>query len=138
MTFPEHLPAMIAQRLAEFVASADPRLETQRRLAIHLQALPLYADLGACIAIRPSGELISVHSDQDWCAPTEWTHEIESTWRTVALATGSATYPELKALLPARGALDVDCPECTGAGRRPELANAVCGACLGLGWRSQT
>jgi hypothetical protein len=102
------LASAIEQRLADFLADEDPRRADQRGLAAQLHAIPLYADLGACIAIRPNGELISVHSNQDWSKPKEWTPEIEPKWRTVALATGSRKYLEVKVLLPVKGPDDLE------------------------------
>ena len=35
-------------------------------LARSLDALPIYADLGGALLIRPNGEVLEVHSNQSW------------------------------------------------------------------------
>ena len=138
MGIDDQLSAAIERRWLQFVAGTEPELADRRALALRVRALPLYADLGACIAIRADGELISVVNDQDPARPGAWTREVDARWRTVALAVGSWSYPELKALLPARPPDAEDCPTCASTGRWPgpeTLAGPVCGACLGLGWR---
>jgi hypothetical protein len=140
MSIPIRLAEKIRQWLAEFTAGTDPRLTDQRNLAVYLQALPLYEDLGGCIAIRPDGELIFVESNVDWSKPNVSARELEPMWRTIALASGSRRYPELRELLPPRGAEDIDCPDCAGTGRLrepPTRAGLICSACHGVGWRSR-
>jgi hypothetical protein len=136
MSVPEDLAAKILRWMEELAADTDPRSAHLRRVAVDTQALPLYADMGGCVAIRPDGELISV----DWDKPKDWTRETQPRWRTIALAVGSWKYPALVDLLPARGPEDRDCVECAGTGRRvepPVLAGLICEACLAVGWRSR-
>ena len=130
----EQLAARIRERVAERAAAPNPD-----PIATALAALPLDADMGGCIALRPDGELILVHGEQDGSSPTEWTEEIEPEWRIAALAAGSRRYPELADLLPTKGPDDIDCPDCGGAGTwsMPDGAEGPgCGCCWGLGWRS--
>ena len=133
MKLPDHLRHEIQRWLAEYIAATDPRLADHRALAVRLHALPLYADMGGCIAIRPDGDVIFVDIDQDWTDPER--SDLDPDWRTVALAVGSWTYPALATLLPPRGPADIDCPECEGTGGERVASVLVCGACLGLGWR---
>lgn len=99
MDLPEQTSAAIRRRLEAYLASTDPALAELRTLAATLQALPLHADAGACIAIRPDGELVSVHANQPWTGPVEWTLDVEPQWRAVALVRGCEAYPELAELL---------------------------------------
>jgi len=38
-------------------------------LARHLVALPVYADMGAALLIRPNGDVLEVSTDQSWADP---------------------------------------------------------------------
>ena len=73
-----------------------------RALAGGLRALPLYADMGACILLRPSGELLEVGTDQDWSgAVSASAANLDAGWRGRVLRAGALKYPELQDVLEA-------------------------------------
>lgn len=95
-------------------------------------ALPLFADLGGIVGIRPDGTLV------------EWSHHgrgrdarpVRDRVRVlIALAAAAGPYPELQHLLPARGPGSVHC-ECR---RIPESVSGLvdCGRCGRMGWLSK-
>jgi hypothetical protein len=63
-------------------------------------ALPVYADMGGALLIRPSGEVLLVHSNQGWTATSECSVVTESQWIAVAYAACENRYPRLRGLLP--------------------------------------
>jgi hypothetical protein len=63
-------------------------------------ALPVYADMGAALLIRSTGEVIAVHSNQEWTAASEWSVVTEAQWIAVAYAACERRYPQLRGLLP--------------------------------------
>ena len=70
---------------------------TVRALAGHLRALPLYADMGACILLRPSGELLEVGTDQDWSGEVSASAaELDTEWRRRVLRAGVLKFPALQ------------------------------------------
>jgi hypothetical protein len=68
-------------------------------LAEALDALPVYADIGGAILIRPSGEVLLVHSNQAWDATAS--HEVQSDpyWRRVAFDSCVERFPLLRAVV---------------------------------------
>lgn len=138
---PVPLAAIVQQLLAAFLASESQPLAAQRSLAQKLGALPVYVDLAGCFALRPTGELLFVPSDQSWLDVQEWTADIAPQWRTIALAAAAHQYPQLAVLLPRRPAGASSCAPCQGTGLRVEpqtKATMLCGECLGLGWPPPT
>ena len=101
-----------------------------------LEALPLYADWGGGVAMRPDGELIGFL----WDEPQSIKMETDPHLRFLALVTGSERYPELASLLPQRTSNDRDCPLCNGTGEVPGLkehgidTKVVRCYCGGAGW----
>ena len=105
-----------------------------------LHALPLYADWGGGVAIRPDGELIGFL----WDEPQSIKVETDPHLRFLALVTGSERYPELAPLSPQRSSNDRDCPLCKGTGEVDGLkehgidTNVVRCYCGGAGWLPAT
>ena len=96
----------------EYIAE---RAETHPEIATFvdtLDALPLYADWGGGVAMRPDGELIGFL----WDEPQSIKVETDPHLRFLALVTGSEHYPELASLSPERTSNDRDCPLCNGSG----------------------
>lgn len=115
---------IIAARIAAFPRGAFAVPECD--------ALPLYADLGGIVGIKPDGTLV------------EWSHHgrgrdarpVRDRVRALmALAAAVGPYPELQQLLPARGPGSVEC-ECR---RIPEYVSGLvdCGRCGRMGWLSE-
>jgi hypothetical protein len=63
-------------------------------------ALPVYADLGGALLIRRTGEVLSVHSNQEWTAASEWSVVTEAQWLEVAYVACERRYPTLREFLP--------------------------------------
>jgi len=101
-----------------------------------LDALPLYADWGGGVAMRPDGELIGFLWDEAQSIKVETDPHL----RFLALVTGSERYPELGSLSPQRTSDDRDCPLCNGAGEVADLkehgidTKVVRCYCGGAGW----
>jgi hypothetical protein len=123
------------------VAAAVKQLGTETwpdRAGREHGAIPLWADIGGAILLRPDGTVLEL----EWDQPSEHApRELDApSWR-VALVTGAERYPWLAALLPQRPANAETCPDCEGKGRRdyndPETRGRVyCASCDGLGWRA--
>jgi hypothetical protein len=126
--------ALIARLLKAFLADSGAEPADLRGVAARLQALPLYSDMGGCIAIRPTGELIG----WAWDSPFEDVWPVEDLrWRAIALAHGANRHRELRALLPRRPSNARDCKECKGTGKAPpsfEDSGWHCFSCTGVGW----
>jgi len=132
MPYRTSLASQIEARLSDYIRSPNTPTDL-RGLAQTLGALPIYADLGGCLLIRPNCELLEVEWDDD----SEPTNLIEPRERSVALVLGAEKYPELSALLPPRPADVRDCVHCGGKGRihLPEIdAPPLCGPCGARGW----
>jgi hypothetical protein len=64
-------------------------------------ALPVYADIGGAMLIRRTGEVLLVHSNQEWTAASEWSVVTEAQWLEVAYVSCERRYPTLRGLLSA-------------------------------------
>jgi hypothetical protein len=119
----------ITSDLAEAIAARLADSSREAADAPGSGALPLYADPGGVIGIRPDGTLL------------EWTHDSgegearpveDRTRMLIALVAGARRYPDLRGLLPTRspGAVDCRCREI------PECVSGLfwCGQCGGIGW----
>ncbi len=102
------------------------------------QVLPLMSDMGGFYALRHSGEVVSYRWDQgvhaDSISPTI---ETDPRIRDIALVAGSADYPFLAPLLPARTPQSRTCSACNGMGTvlndSKPIEGVIC-QCGGLGW----
>jgi hypothetical protein len=119
------LQTQIGTWLREYLA--QPHLDHDLRDVAAFGALPLYSDPGGCIALRPDGRVVQVF----WRKPEASFQDAPPSWRTVALVSGAARYPELRELLPKRPEQAPDCPNCV-AGRLED--GSICGVCFGLGF----
>jgi hypothetical protein len=101
VALPRELSSRIEARLDAFLSSEswDPRV---RVLAGRLRALPLYADMSACILLRSSGELLEVDCLHDWSGElSPRTAVLDSEWRERVLRASVPKYPELQDVLEA-------------------------------------
>jgi hypothetical protein len=112
---------IIAARIAEFPRNAFAVPECG--------ALPLYADLGGVVGIRPDGTLVAWSHDGGGrdARPVE-----DRIWVLIALVAAARRYPEFQKLLPGRGPGVIDC-DCR---RIPASVSGLiyCGRCGGMGW----
>lgn len=88
----------IRRALAEYIK--DPtrvKLDTELVvLARGLSALPVYADMGGVLLIRPSGEVLVVHSNQEWTENAEYEAVGDPEWISHAYQCCVRLYPKLK------------------------------------------
>lgn len=118
-SLPPHLKAFVERRIADLSLSTEE--EMARGVATDFGDLLLYADMGGALALKPTGELLSIpHDDPDAKL------EVDERWRVAALVKGSKKYSELQELLPRRPAEANDCTHCHGTGL---FHHALCGAC---------
>jgi hypothetical protein len=95
--------ARIRQVLAEYLQDPrklglDPDLHV---LARGLSALPVYEDMGGVLLIRPSGEVLVVHSNQEWTEKAEFEVVTDSEWISHAYDSCVRRYPKLKGAIEA-------------------------------------
>ena len=101
-------------------------------------AIPLWADIGGAILLRPDGTVLEL----EWDQPSERVpRELEAPSWSLALVAGAERYPWLADLLPQRPTDATSCPDCEGKGRRrynePQPGGLIyCATCDGLGWRA--
>jgi hypothetical protein len=74
--------AKIRAALAEYLkdptkVALDPELVV---LARALGALPVYADMGGALLVRPAGEVLVVHSNQEWTEKAEYEVVVDPEW----------------------------------------------------------
>jgi len=125
---------LIERKIAAALAGNDSRESTQAAAAWN--ALPLYDDWSACMALRLDGEIVWLEYE----APHESRLVEDEVTRNVGLFQASVQDPELRFLAPARPPDAVACPGCGGSGqcRLPRgsehLADRVVCTCGGLGW----
>jgi hypothetical protein len=104
-------------------------------VARHLQALPVYVDIGGALLLRPDGTVLEVHSNQSWDGPVE-SRDLEAE-RDLKLARVAAarSWPTLASLAPQRPEGAAECATCQGDGLLVvgEL-EAYCRDCGGSGW----
>jgi hypothetical protein len=108
----------------------------QRELACRFEALPVYADLGGALLLRPDGEILVVAwEDEEKAVPAD------QRWTGLGRAAAAEFFPELRTVLPPRPAAAAACEACRGAGLERWWIGAskgvtFCGRCFGLGWTS--
>jgi hypothetical protein len=93
-----NVEAEILGALAEYLK--DPRkvgLDTELAvLARGLCALPVYADMGGVLLIRPSGDVVIVNSNQDWTEKAEYEVVTDPEWISRAYDFCVKRYPKLQ------------------------------------------
>ncbi len=118
--------------ISEYLASDSTSAE-MRKVAASTGALPLWSDMGGCIAITPDGTFVYY----DWNT-SNISEENNPAWRLLTLVSGSKQYPELRVLLPKKTEDAEHCSMCKGTGylvvKDHVCNNIVCGKCFGLGW----
>jgi hypothetical protein len=103
-------------------------------LARRLEVLPLTWDMGGCIALRPTGEIVAwLWDEEDGLRPE--TSRLE---QHRAMFQGAAKFDELKRFLPRRPVDATACPGRGGSGIVSGVAAALAGQlvcqCGGAGW----
>jgi len=127
MLLPAHVSVLIERRIEERLRSSA---DTMGKTAREHRALPVYADIGGSLFLKPNGDV--------WFQSSESVNsalklEESPHWRLVARLAAAERFPELAELVPIRPAGAADCSDCEGRGR--VLNDLVrCGVCYGLGW----
>jgi hypothetical protein len=116
--------AVTAHLIRESLPNPDARVRAEGE---RLDALPIGWDLWSYWFLRPSGEVVVVDLELE-VGKTEYFTSREQVLS--ALVMGARWYPELRELLPERGAGAQDC-ECREI---PIFRKVICGKCRGLGW----
>jgi hypothetical protein len=127
---------IVAGALSQFLAQSSPDPLGLRQLAADLHAMPLYCCWFRCLAIRPSGEIISfdIESYAGVQPPGDVRIVDDQLTRNMALCQGARNDPALQILVPNKPPDAVECSLCAGKGVLPEpAANMIC-SCGGLGW----
>ena len=88
--------AMIERKIDEFIGGMS--FEEARRACNEAQALPLYLDWSACMALRPDGEVIWIDYDE----PHRVRAVEDERERNVGLFQGSRRDPDLRCFVPPR------------------------------------
>jgi hypothetical protein len=132
---PEIVAALDAFVMAPepYTIGFDPPLDL-RALAGELRLLPATLDMGGCLGLHPSGEVVSFL----WDEPTTLRPEADPRTRNLAYFQASLKYPVLAPLVPRRPTNAVICSHCAGSGKcsgmPAELADKIVCYCGGLGW----
>jgi len=122
--------ATISQLIAQFLSDETPDTLGLREIARRTNVLPVVLDMGGCLALRPSGEIVSFPWDNASDIRVETCPRI----RNLAFFQGSKKFPALRALVPARPSNAVDCSHCRGQSELVGLPENVVCYCGGLGW----
>ena len=127
MALPDHTSKLVEHRLEEYLKG--PLDDMQEAARTH-RALPVYADVGGVLFLKPDGNVLFRDSSK---MEAGLNPEKSLQWQTIARLAAAERFPELKDLVPARPASTPDCPDCGGRGR--VLNDALrCDECFGLGW----
>lgn len=90
--------AKIREALAEYLT--DPtRIDLDTELTVlarGLGALPVHADMGGVLLIRPSGEVVVVHSNQEWTERAECDVVTDPEWISHSYDSCIRHYPKLR------------------------------------------
>jgi hypothetical protein len=130
MTTPD-LRSLIQALVDRWLASPSPNDLDLVEAVRASGALPIYADMGGTLFLRPDCEILSLDHD----SKDEPQVETDPSWRLTAVVVGTEKYPELRPFLPARPSGTEDCEACDGRGRvRVGEIDFLCGRCYGLGW----
>jgi len=101
------------------------------------RALPLMMDWGGCVALRPTGELVSwAWDDPAQVSPVGDAGEHDRRIVHAARARGAGRFPQITGLAPVRDENARRCPTCKGTGKLEGMPENIICACGGLGWIS--
>src|SRR5205814_4737430 len=88
------------------------------RLARVHEVLPLWTDMGSCIALRPSGQLVFfAWDDPEKVEPVGAAGAHDRRMVHAARAVGSRRFPSIAGLAPVRDSGARVCPSCGGSGK---------------------
>jgi len=127
MSVPAHVSVLIERLIEESLRSST---DLAGKIARANRVLPVYADIGGFLFLKPNGEVWSQDSES---FDSALKLEESPHWCLVARLAAAERFPELSELVPVRPAEAADCSDCEGLGR---VLNGLvrCGVCYGLGW----
>jgi hypothetical protein len=137
MTIPSPVLPGVIQSLVDRWLDSPPKDPGLVEAVRSNGALPVYADIGGTLLLRPDGEILAL----DHGSRTAPQIEADPGWRITAVVVGAEKYPELRRLLPVRPPGTENCQWCEGRGRVRigEIDRGpLCGNCYGLGWLGGT
>jgi hypothetical protein len=127
----------VEMALAEFLGDSTAICAHARGRAARANALPLYFDWTAFIALRLDGQVVWVPYDDE---PLE-IEVVQEEWiRNLGLFRGAKLHPDLAFLVPTRPEDAIDCPDCGGTGKltfpagSEHLSEKIGCHCGGGGW----
>jgi hypothetical protein len=121
------LAAAIDARIAEFLASEDPRDQWLHDAVRRHGFLPSYRGWFLITGVRRDGSAVAWNEETPELQPTL----LEGARARLALCQAASMYKELVALVPVRPSGAESCTVCAGSGRLP--AQLIC-SCGGAGW----
>jgi hypothetical protein len=127
----------VERSIAEFIADSSSVYTYAFGAIARLNALPLFFDWTAFMALLPDGQIVWVPYDE---APGDIEVVQEERVRNMGLFQSSKLHPELQFLVPPKPTDAIDCPDCRGTGRLPfppgseYIAERLICYCGGLGW----
>lgn len=119
----------LIKRLVRDVVESPEVPEAYRDAARETGALPVYCDVGGCLAITPGGEIVEFNAENHSVRPVR-----DPAWRRRALVRAARRYQELEGLRPEKPAHAVWCTVCRGRG--VAVDDLDCAECDGLGWKA--
>ena len=128
------IPDAIAEQIRTAVLSLDSSRGLPDRVGREHGAIPLLADLGGAVLLRPDGVVLELEWDQH---TERHPRELAEPASTVPLVAGCERYAFLKALLPSPPSSAPACSTCQGTGRifaGISSGHVFCPACGALGW----
>jgi hypothetical protein len=127
----------VESRIAEFIADSTSLHAHAFGAVERLNALPLYFDWTAFMALLPDGQIVWVPYDQE---PGDIEVVQEERVRNMGLFQGTKLHPEAQFLVPPKPHDAIDCPDCRGTGKPPfpegfeHLSEGLVCYCGGIGW----
>ena len=127
----------IETRIAEFIVDSSSVHAHAFAAIARVQALPLYFEWTAFMALRRDGQIVWVPYDDE---PGEVEIVREERLRNLGLFKGTRLHRQLYFLFPRRPPRAIDCPDCRGTGKviapgmSQKLADKLICSCGGIGW----
>jgi hypothetical protein len=121
------LAAAIEARIAEFLASQDPRDGWLKDAVRRHGFLPSYRGWFLITGVRRDGSAVAWNEETPESPPAL----LEGARARLALCQAAVMYPELVGLVPVRPSGAESCTVCSGTGRLP--GSLIC-SCGGAGW----
>jgi hypothetical protein len=127
----------VEKRIAEFIQDSTSVYAHAYAAIAKVNALPLFFDWAAFMALRLDGQIVWVPYDDE---PGDIEVIREESLRNLGLFQAAKLHPGLQFLMPSRPPDAFDCPVCKGTGKLPvpedskhHFDKMIC-SCGGVGW----